>query len=89
MKNSKRALRRQSEARMKQKARKLYPNDHKATMANHLAGCSCPMCGNPRKWFGAVTIQERKQRVRADVDLDNLPKQVLRKPKRSQNKKMF
>ena len=21
--------------------------------------CSCPMCGNPRKWFGEVTRQER------------------------------
>lgn len=22
--------------------------------------CSCPMCGNPRKFFGEKTIQERK-----------------------------
>jgi len=22
--------------------------------------CSCPMCGNPRKWFGQRTIQERR-----------------------------
>lgn len=21
--------------------------------------CSCWMCGNPRKWFGDVTVQER------------------------------
>lgn len=20
--------------------------------------CSCPMCGNPRKWFGQRTLQE-------------------------------
>lgn len=25
--------------------------------------CSCPMCGNPRKWFGQRTVQER----RADI----------------------
>ena len=23
--------------------------------------CSCPMCGNPRKWFGIRTIQERRE----------------------------
>jgi len=23
-------------------------------------GCSCFMCGNPRRWFGASTIQERR-----------------------------
>jgi len=22
--------------------------------------CSCPMCGNPRKYFGYVTIQEKR-----------------------------
>ena len=22
--------------------------------------CSCPMCGNPRKWFKQQTIQERR-----------------------------
>jgi len=26
--------------------------------------CSCPMCGNPRKWFGTLTRQE----LRADID---------------------
>lgn len=24
------------------------------------AVCSCWMCGNPRKWFGTQTIQERR-----------------------------
>jgi len=24
------------------------------------AMCSCPMCGNPRKYFGERTIQERR-----------------------------
>ncbi len=23
--------------------------------------CSCPKCGNPRKFFGELTIQERRQ----------------------------
>jgi hypothetical protein len=27
---------------------------------DHLAACSCWMCGNPRKYRGEPTIQERK-----------------------------
>lgn len=27
---------------------------------DHLAGCSCWMCGNPRRHFGDKTIQERR-----------------------------
>lgn len=27
----------------------------------HLKGCSCYMCGNPRRHFGAPTIQELRQ----------------------------
>jgi hypothetical protein len=45
---------------MKQKARKLRPWDTQAHTANHLASCSCPMCGNPRKWFRSLTQAELK-----------------------------
>jgi hypothetical protein len=34
----------------------------------HLAKCSCPMCGNPRRWFGQPTVQERR---RADLRKEN------------------
>jgi len=27
---------------------------------NHGKRCSCPMCGNPRKWYKEKTIQEKK-----------------------------
>ena len=27
--------------------------------------CSCPMCGNPRKWFGELTRQERLAEIDA------------------------
>jgi hypothetical protein len=27
---------------------------------NHIAICSCAMCGNPRKWFGRRTLSEIK-----------------------------
>lgn len=30
------------------------------TASTHGAACSCYMCGNPRKWFGERTVQERR-----------------------------
>ena len=58
---SKRALRRIALARMKRKARRIYPWDETAKYANHLHPCSCSMgCGNPRRHFGGPTIQERR-----------------------------
>lgn len=29
-------------------------------LANHMAACSGPCCGNPRRWFGEKTMQERR-----------------------------
>ena len=60
VKSSKRALRRLQKARVKAKARRVYPHDRQAKSADHLAVCSCWMCGNPRKWYGETTMQERK-----------------------------
>lgn len=58
---SKRALRRHHLARMKAKARKALPHHPNAEQfANHLKMCSCHMCGNPRKWWNAKTLQELK-----------------------------
>ena len=47
-------------ARGKAKARRVYPHDREAKSADHLAVCSYWMCGNPRKWYGEPTMQERK-----------------------------
>ena len=63
MKSSKRALRRHQKARAKAKARRVYPHDRQAKSADHLAVCSCWMCGNPRKWYGEPTMQERKASI--------------------------
>lgn len=58
------AIRRASFARMKKRALRLYPHDTQAKNANHLAVCSCFMCGNPRRYFkNEKTMQER----RADI----------------------
>ncbi len=59
MKPEKRSRRRGDLERMKARARRLYPHDSKARSAEHLAACSCWMCGNPRRW-GEPTLQERK-----------------------------
>jgi len=56
----KRARRRRDLLRMKAKARRVYPHNKNATEAEYLAVCSCWMCGNPRKWFGDLTMQERR-----------------------------
>lgn len=60
MDEPKRARRIRDKLRMKAKARKVRPWDEKATNADHLASCSCYMCGNPRKYFGDLTVQELK-----------------------------
>jgi hypothetical protein len=60
----KRAERRHHADRMKAKAKRVRPWDSTAThKADHLAICSCSMCGNPRRHFKGkdrITIQERK-----------------------------
>lgn len=30
--------------------------------------CSCPMCGNPRKWTGQPTLAERRAATVAEFD---------------------
>lgn len=59
------AKRRHHLKRMKAKAVKIYgkhrPDPEEAEkLANHLAHCSGPCCGNPRRWFGEMTMQERR-----------------------------
>jgi hypothetical protein len=72
---SKRAERRHHSRRMKAKAKRIYWQSPLAEYfgdpspmiktADYLQSCSCPMCGNPRKWFQEKTIQELK----SDLDL--------------------
>ena len=66
---SKRALRRAALERQKQRARRIYPHDPAARLANHLAACSCWMCGNQRRHFDTPTLQERKARESARFHL--------------------
>lgn len=38
----------------------------------HLCGCSCPHCGNPRKFYRDLTMQEKK-----DIEATKLEEQDL------------
>ena len=63
---SKRALRRQHEVRMKHQVADYYGGyargepRHLGKLAHARQPCSCAMCGNPRRWFGELTLQERR-----------------------------
>jgi hypothetical protein len=57
----KRAERRHQKQRMKQRARRIYPDCPRAERAaDNLTLCSGRCCGNPRKWFKEKTRQELK-----------------------------
>ena len=38
--------------------------------ANHLKGCSCHMCGNPRKYFNDLTLQERAAAISMEEGIE-------------------
>ncbi len=63
MEKDKRRRRRKDLRRMKERAKKIYhwndPNEA-AKLAEHLAHCSLSCCGNPRKWWGELTMQEKR-----------------------------
>ena len=66
---SQRALRRHHVARLKRKRigywgrGKFLEWDEKGlgAVVQHPCVCSCWMCGNPRKWLGEQSIQERRE----------------------------
>lgn len=58
MKHFDRAERRRRLALKKAQSRKIYAGQ--ARFANHLTECSCPACGNARRFYGP-TVQERRQ----------------------------
>lgn len=54
----KRRRRRRDLARMKDRARQIYPHDQDGKLANHIKNCSCYGCRNQRQSEGP-TFQER------------------------------
>lgn len=68
MKETKRAIRRHHIKRLKRNriiwwGRKLDAKEI-SQVVDTPTPCSCSMCGNPRKWFGESTIQERKAEIK-------------------------
>jgi hypothetical protein len=75
--SSKRALRRHHRQRMIQRAQRKFaewgqnePEIQAWARRNHdhLKACSCPICGNPRKWEGLLPTQQRRQLLAAQAD---------------------
>lgn len=61
-KDNRRAARRANKERMKAKAKRTLPIWEGAVHnADHLAHCSCYMCGNPRRHFNEKSVQERRK----------------------------
>jgi len=62
-----RAMRRHHEERIKRRVSEYYGGafKHDKRRLGIIAGsrqlCSCWMCGNPRKWLGEKTVQERRR----------------------------
>lgn len=67
-----RAYRRTRRAAMKAKARKLYPDSGEpGRYADHLAKCSCWMCGNPRRYKMGVTLAEHRAQMRDQAAIND------------------
>ena len=79
---SKRAERRYHLRRMKKKARRIYNQNgigwkNAEHWANHLAGCSCYQCGNPRNFWaerdgGGRTFPERFADLKLKEGIEDL-----------------
>lgn len=68
---SKRALRRHyRNVKKKKYARMIDKKDDPKhvgyALSTHNCSCSCVMCGNPRKYFNELTLQERKANERRE-----------------------
>jgi len=42
--------------------------------STHCAECSCPGCGNPRRHFGEITIQEKIAEINEKEQLEDVKK---------------
>lgn len=73
-----RSIRRHHENRIKRRVKKYYRGVHQynlrrsGAIAQTRALCSCWMCGNPRKYFGDITLQERRLQDEAQDEIIEL-----------------
>jgi hypothetical protein len=80
-KSNKRAIRRHHIARLKKSRAHYfvvnwwseeYKQKRLGLVVSYPKMCSCPMCGNPRKWLNERTIQEMRDLERMEYDLEEL-----------------
>jgi len=61
---------------MKEKAKRIHGKingfRHPEHLADHMALCSCHMCGNPRKHFNEKTMQEKKADKAEEAQLSEI-----------------
>jgi hypothetical protein len=65
MKPPKRAIRRHHYQRLKRKRKNYWYRNlsdrHLGIVVNTPRVCSCPLCGNPRRHWNEMTVQERRE----------------------------
>lgn len=85
-----RSFRRSHKERMKAKARAIYPhNDEAYKLADNLAFCSCPACGNPRR-SGWCKSSYTRQEYEAELNLhEELNEEGILIPKAKKRIKRF
>jgi len=54
---------RQVAARRWRVRRLWWPEEHLVVLRKTNVSCSCVMCGNPRKYFNEITMQEKKANI--------------------------
>lgn len=82
MKNMKRAIRRHHYSRLKNKRylglkqwnwwsgiTEEFLIERSCRMITTACGCSCTMCGNPRRHFGEITLQEQRNLLSFEEDM--------------------
>lgn len=62
----------------------VYQDVRAHTMADNMTVCSCWMCGNPRKWNGDLSLDERKA-----ILAENEGREELGLPSIISNRKLF
>ncbi len=75
--SGKRALRRHHKARMKAKARRIFPDDPEAHhLADHMAFCRGMCCRNPRTHWHELPLKEERANAAFRCALEDIPYDV-------------
>lgn len=73
MRRRKRAIRRHHRWRLKKNRKNYYGGNYEGRESKLIdtpTPCSCPMCGNPRRWWNELTKQEKLDAVRCREEME-------------------